>query len=118
MRRVAVHYIFRKQLYWMHYVKLEQEHLKNIAPLQEEMAHTEFYPGWVIVVPDGVAFSVVAWKTWMADHPGKTTGDWLACVGITDTVSIGDRVELYHLDPLTQTAAKLRTDDCCCYSHV
>ena len=60
MKRLASHFIFLPQheLFRLHYIELNERNIiEKIAPLNEEIASTSFFSGYLFVINSGMIFS-------------------------------------------------------------
>lgn len=107
MRRIASHYIGWKQWFRMHYIELDAEgQLIGVFPLDQEIAGTEFYDGTLLLLPvgsDSLADIFISRAEWLKQ---------------TETVEIGEQVQIYRLTGMTPAASELGTDNGCGNCHV
>ncbi len=105
MRRLAAHYVWYKDVLFLHYIELADDGtLAGVFPLTEELAGTAFYDGILIPVP--------------ADFrplPFALPEEWRMFSG---EVSVGSRVAVYRLSGLSAAAAKLGTSDSGSHCHI
>ena len=102
MRRIASHYIYWQKWYRMHYIELDADgRLVGVFPLEQEIAHTEFYDGTLIPLPVETSFS--------PDVP--FSDDWLK---EADVVTVFSQVSIYQLPHVSPASAELGAHDSRC----
>lgn len=100
MRRIASHYIYWQKWYCMHYLELDAEgRLVGVFPLEQEIAHTEFYDGTILPVPSDVTFPPAGISS---------PAGWLA---VADSVTVSSFVHVYRLTGISPAASELGTDN-------
>ncbi|MDH6534191.1 hypothetical protein D0T51_06740 [Parabacteroides sp. 52] len=104
MRRLASHYIWWRDVYRLHYLELDDANrLVGVYPLTEEMAGTVFV--------EGILLPVLAEETKVEEKMPH----WKL---LTEKVEIGSFIQVYHLQGLELTAAKLGTYDGGSHCHI
>lgn len=117
MRRIAAHYIYCGRVYRMHYLELDEENrLRGMYPLTEEIAGTAFYDGILIPLPvngkqaadEAFLFSL---KGNLSFTGKESVFEVLAARGIADGACPGVPVRVFLLNGISLTASELCADN-------
>jgi hypothetical protein len=124
MKRFAAHYLFfpGRRLYKLHWIELDDAgKIRNINPLEKEIAGVSFYNGILLVVREHAFSSADEALRMLEDmrleFPETPPLELLERLPLTEP---GEEtpVELYHLDVPDLLPAKLGTDNSRRHSHI
>lgn len=106
MRRFAAHFIWLgHQVYPMHYLELDDSgRLLGVYPLSGEIAHTSFFNGVLVPLPESLSNEAGHWIRQWRQIPERLLKD--------------EPLRLYNLENVNLPAAKLGTDDSGRYRYV
>lgn len=106
MRRFSAHFIWLgRQVYPMHYLELDDlGRFVGVHPLSEEIAHTSFFNGVLIPLPESLANEADHWIRQWQQIPEKLIKE--------------EPLRLYNLENVDLPAAKLGTDNSGRYRYI
>lgn len=121
MRRIAAHYIYCGRVYRMHYLELDEENrLRGIYPLTEEIAGTEFYDGILVPLPFPLLDNekVASSETFLFSFLGnpsfarkETVFEALAERRVAKEVEPGARVRVFLISGISMATSELGADN-------
>jgi hypothetical protein len=124
MKRFAAHYIFlpTNRLYKLYRIDLgENRQLEALYPLEQETASTVFLNGVILAVNENTFRSddelYLIMENCLRRYPGITLFELLERL-ILKEITVGNPVNLYHLDGIDLLTAKFRADNTCRDCHI
>jgi hypothetical protein len=124
MIRFASHYLFLpvNNLYKLHWIELsEGRHFRKLNPLENEIASIIFLSGIIIIVKENTFSSANELLNIIEDSlkqfPEVGFFELLRQMQL-EKITVGERVNLYHLDGIDLLSTEFRTDNCRSCRHI
>lgn len=121
MRRIAAHYIYCGRVYRMHYLELDEENrLRGIYPLTEEIAGTAFYDGILVPLPFPLLGNEkgASGETFLFSFQGtpafprkEAIFEALAERRVAEEIEPGVRVRVFLINGISLAASELGADN-------